>query len=80
MTPPEAGVKEGFRSGRFQRTESVSFSYKPSAGMTFGDGHQGTAHIMIYLPDNYENSTVGGFPCSERFIIVEGGPEQPFVA
>ncbi len=28
----------------------------------------------------YENDTVGGFPYSERFIIVEGGPDQPFIA
>ena len=73
MTPPadmEAAVKEGFHSGKFRRTESVSFSYMLSAGMTFGDGHQGPAHIMIYLPDNYDNDTVGGFPYSERFIIV----------
>ena len=83
LTPPaeiEAAVMEGFRSGRFRRTESVSFSYMLSAGMMFGDGRQGPAHIMIYLPDNYENETVGGFPYSERFIIVEGGPDQPFIA
>ncbi len=83
QTPPakiEAAVMEGFRSGRFQRTESVSFSYMLSAGMMFGAGRQGPAHIMIYLPDNYENDTVGGFPYSERFIIVEGGPDQPFIA
>ena len=82
-TPPaeiEAAVMEGFRSGRFQRTETVSFSYMLSAGMTFGDGRQGPAHIMIYLPDNYKNDTVGGFPYSERFIIVEGAPDQPFIA
>jgi len=83
MTPPadiEAAVMKGFRSGRFQRTETVSFSYMLSAGMMFGNGNQGPAHIMIYLPDNYENDTVGGFPYSERFIIVEGGPDQPFIA
>ena len=83
QTPPadiEAAVMEGFRSGRFDRTETVSFSYMLSAGMTFGDGHQGPPHIMIYLPDNYQNDTVGGFPYSERFIIVEGGPDQPFIA
>lgn len=83
MTPPasmEAAVKEGFRNGRFQRTQTVSFSYMLSAAMTFGDGHQGPAHIMIYLPDNYRNDTVGGFPYKERLIIVEGGPDQPFVA
>ena len=83
MTPPaemEAAVKAGFRSGRFNRTESVSFSYMMSAAMTFGGGHQGPAHIMIYLPDNYDNDSVGGFPYAERFIIVEGGPDQAFVA
>jgi len=83
MTPPaemEAAVKAGFRSGRFRRTESVSFSYMLSAAMSFGDGHQGPAHIMIYLPDNYDNDSVGGFPYAERFIIVEGGPDQPFIA
>ncbi len=76
----EAAVNEGFRSGRFQRTQSVSFSYMMSAAMTFGGGHQGPAHIMIYLPDNYNNGTVGGFPYAEKFIIVEGGPDQPFAA
>jgi len=83
MTPPaeiETAVMEGFRSGRFQRTETVSFSYMLSAGMTFGGGQQGPAHIMVYLPDNYKNGTVGGFPYSERFIIVEGAPDQPFIA
>jgi hypothetical protein len=83
QTPPaeiEAAVMEGFRSGRFQRTESVSFSYMLSAGMMFGADRQGSAHIMIYLPDNYENDTVGGFPYSERFIIVEGSPDQPYIA
>ena len=82
-TPPaeiEAAVTEGFRTGRFQRTESVSFSYMLSAGMTFGGGQQGPPHIMVYLPDNYKNGTVGGFPYSERFIIVEGDPDQPFIA
>ena len=73
-------MTEGFRNGRFQRTESVSFSYMLSAKMTFGGDQQGPAHIMVYLPDNYKNDTVGGFPYSERFIIVEGGPDQPFVA
>lgn len=83
MTPPaeiEAAVREGFHSGRFHRTQAVSFSYMLSAAMTFGDSQQGPAHIMIYLPDNYRNSTVGGFPYKERFIIVEGRPDQPFVA
>ena len=83
MTQPEeieAAVKEGFRSGRFQRTQTVSFSYMLSAAMTFGNGQQGPAHIMIYLPDNYRNDTVGGFSYKERFIIVEGGPDQPYVA
>ena len=51
-----------------------------SAAMTFGNGQQGPAHIMIYLPDNYRNDTVGGFSYKERFIIVEGGPDQPYVA
>ena len=51
-----------------------------SAGMTFGGGQHGPAHIMIYLPGNYKNNTVGGFPYSERFNIVEGGLNQPFIA
>ncbi len=83
QTPPaeiEAAVTEGFRSGRLQRTESVSFSYMLSAGMRFGTDNPGPAHIMIYLPDNYQNDTVGGFPYSERFIIVEGGRDEPFIA
>jgi hypothetical protein len=83
MTPPaeiEAAIKEGFRSGRFHRTETVSFSYMLSAAMVFGDGHQGPPHIMIYLPDNYKNETVGGFPYSDQLIFVEGGPDQPFIA
>ena len=83
MTSPadiEAAVKDGFRSGRFKRTQTVSFSYMLSAGMTFGDGNQGPAHIMIYLPDDYNNETVGGFPYAERFIIVEGSEEAAFVA
>ena len=83
QTPPaeiQAAVVDGFRSGRLRRTESVSFSYMLSAGMRFGAGNPGPAHIMIYLPDNYENDTVGGFPYRERFIIVEGGPDQPFIA
>lgn len=82
LTPPaeiEAAVTEGFRSGRFQRTQSVSFSYMLSAAMGMGDNTM-PAHIMIYLPDNYGNSTVGGFPYSERFIIVEGGADQPYIA
>jgi hypothetical protein len=82
LTPPaeiEAAVTEGFRSGRFQRTQSVSFSYMLSAAMGMGDNTM-PAHIMIYLPDNYDNSTVGGFPYSERFIIVEGGADQPYIA
>ena len=82
LTPPaeiEAAVTEGFRSGRFQRTQSVSFSYMLSAAMGMGDSTM-PAHIMIYLPDNYDNSTVGGFPYSERFIIVEGGADQPYIA
>jgi hypothetical protein len=83
MTAPaeiEAAVKERFRNGQFKRTEAVSFSYMMSAAMTFGNGHQGPAHIMIYLPDNYSNDTVGGFPFKDLFLIVEGGPDQPFVA
>ncbi len=83
MTPPadiEAAVTEGFQSGQFQRTETVSFSYMLSAAMSFGEGVQGPAHIMVYLPDNYKNGTVGGFPYAERFIIVEGSPDQPFIA
>ena len=76
----EAAVMEGFHSGRLQRTQTVSFSYMLSAGMRFGAGNPGPAHIMIYLPDNYEYDTVGGFPYRERFIIVEGGPDQPFIA
>jgi hypothetical protein len=82
-TPPaeiERQVKEGFRSGRFQRTQTVSFSYMMSAAMTFAGGHQGPAHVMIYLPDNYSNAMLGGFPFRDRFVIVEGGPDEPFVA
>ena len=82
-TPPheiEAAVRGGFQSGRFQRVETVAFSYMMSEAMTFGGGQRGPAHVMIYLPDDYTNDMIGGFSFKERFVIVEGGPDQPFVA
>jgi hypothetical protein len=82
-TPPariKEEVQRGFREGRFRRTETVSFSYMMSAGMTFGSGASGPPHVMVYLPDDYSNQDVGGFPYSERVVFVEGGADEPFVA
>lgn len=73
-------IQEGFRSGRFQRTETVSFSYMMSAAMTLADGSQLPAHVMVYLPDEYTNEILGGFPYRDKFVFVEGGPDEPFVA
>ena len=70
----------GFRTGRFKRTETVSFSYMMSSAMTLADGSPLVPHVMVYLPDDYRNETLGGFGYRERFVMVEGGPEQPFVA
>ena len=83
QAPPaeiEAAVREGFRSGRLQRTTTVSFSYMMSAAMTMSGGQPLTAHVMVYLPDDYSNETLGGFPFRERFVIVEGNADEPFVA
>ena len=83
MTPPDAievAVKEAFRSGRLQRTKTVSFGYMMSAEMKFDADHHGPAHIMIYVPDSYSNDTIGGFPYKEKFVIVEGGSDEPYTA
>ena len=73
-------VLEGFRSGRLKRTTTVSFSYMLSAAMTFSDGSAGPPHVMIYLPDSYTNEMLGGLPYGDRVAIVEGAPDEPFVA
>ena len=76
-TPAEQSrelVSQGFASGRFQRVDSVAFSYMMSAAMSV------QPHVMVYLPDHYTNETMGGLSYGDKLTFVEGGPDGPYVA
>lgn len=74
-------TREAFAAGRFRRTETVSFSYMMSNQMRFRRTLKGTPHIMVYLPDEYSNTTIG--VASERGpngFFIEGGADHPYTA
>ncbi len=77
-TAPEeikANVQEAFRSGKFSRTKTVSFSYMMSLDMP-----KHIPHIMFYYPDGSSDSTFGYRANGKRVVFVIGGDEEPYIA
>lgn len=74
-------TRETFETGRFQRIKTVSLSYMMSNETRYSSTSKGIPHIMVYLPDEYNNTTIGieSLRGTNGFFI-EGGPDQPYTA